>query len=240
MGTLRYMAPEQMEGSHRVDHRADIYSLGATVFRIVMGRHPFKNPGEIGNAGHRAAQELALSESIGAPLAGAIMKAIEHDTDRRYSDVKEFGCALEQALERPTGPLKLSADVPAPTMEERLEEASATVRGGNTDGSAEARYQAIIADYPNQARPYLDYARFCAAYRTHAETIRVLTAGIDVAGANADLHFQRGRIYRAVGKVNDAITDLKEALRIGLDAEKIAQAERLLARLQESGTVSRA
>jgi len=125
-------------------------------------------------------------------------------------------------------------------MAERLEEASAIVRGGNSDGSAEARYQAIIEDYPNEPRPHLDYARFCAAYRTHEDAVRVLTAGIDLAAECADLYFQRGRIYRAMGRVKDAVTDLKEALRIGLDAEKIVQAERLLARLEESGTVSRA
>jgi serine/threonine protein kinase len=41
LGTLTYMAPEQLRASAAADHRADIYSLGATLYHMLAGKPPF-------------------------------------------------------------------------------------------------------------------------------------------------------------------------------------------------------
>jgi serine/threonine protein kinase/CubicO group peptidase (beta-lactamase class C family) len=44
MGTVDYMAPEQARDSHQVDIRADVYSLGASLYKLLCGQAPYQGP----------------------------------------------------------------------------------------------------------------------------------------------------------------------------------------------------
>jgi predicted Ser/Thr protein kinase len=80
MGTLYYMAPEQVERPLEVDHRADIYSLGVVFYEMLTGQLPvgrFPMPSE------RAGTDAFLDE--------VVLHALEREPERRYqhaSDVK--------------------------------------------------------------------------------------------------------------------------------------------------------
>ncbi len=64
MGTADYLSPEQAINSHEVDHRADIYSLGCTLFFLLTGQPPFPD-GSI-------AQRIAMHQSQEPPLVSGL------------------------------------------------------------------------------------------------------------------------------------------------------------------------
>src|SRR5262249_25915335 len=44
IGTLDYVAPESVDRPHGVDNRADLYSLGCTLYKLLAGHAPFSDP----------------------------------------------------------------------------------------------------------------------------------------------------------------------------------------------------
>ena len=76
MGTIDYMAPEQAEDSHNVDHRADIYSLGCTLYFLLAGREPFPGPTIL--------KKLVAHQEHPAPSLRAIRPEISPDLEAAY------------------------------------------------------------------------------------------------------------------------------------------------------------
>ena len=94
MGTPRYMAPEQLEGSHRVDHRADIYSLGATMYHMVTGQVPFDgaNPSTVMHKHLKNAlvPPAHLNKSLSSGISEVIEVCMAKDRTKRYASAADL------------------------------------------------------------------------------------------------------------------------------------------------------
>jgi hypothetical protein len=88
------MAPEQVEGTHGVDHRADIYALGVTFYEMLTGELPL---GRFAPPSQKFHLDVRLDE--------VVLRALEKDPDRRYqhaSDVKTDVDAIRTSAPPPT------------------------------------------------------------------------------------------------------------------------------------------
>jgi serine/threonine-protein kinase len=94
-GTPLYMAPEQILGE-KVDHRADIYSLGCTFYRMVAGRPPFVEGDVYYHHLHTVpAPPNTLNSAIPERIGRLIQKCLAKDKSKRYQRVKEVLEELE-------------------------------------------------------------------------------------------------------------------------------------------------
>ncbi|HEX2871257.1 MAG TPA: serine/threonine-protein kinase [Polyangiaceae bacterium] len=98
LGSPLYMSPEQMRSARGVDHRADIWSLGATLYELLVGQPPF--PAEslmelcvkLSNERPRPLRELR--PDIPPGLEWAVLRCLEADPKARFQSVAEFSAAL--------------------------------------------------------------------------------------------------------------------------------------------------
>jgi serine/threonine protein kinase/Leucine-rich repeat (LRR) protein len=102
MGTIDYMAPEQAGDSHGVDIRADIFSLGATLYALLTGGSIFQDRGF-----KSIVQKLSALATESAPplrqrrpdapaeLCAVVARMLSHDPAERYATPAEVVAALE-------------------------------------------------------------------------------------------------------------------------------------------------
>lgn len=103
-GTLYYMSPEQLTDSERVDHRADMYSLGATFYHMVTGRKPFESNSvsEIMtmHITETPKEPKTLSLLIIDELSNLIMTLLEKTPSKRFEDYKSLINCLESIYKK--------------------------------------------------------------------------------------------------------------------------------------------
>ncbi|MBI5865746.1 MAG: serine/threonine protein kinase [Planctomycetes bacterium] len=92
-GTPYYISPEQIRGELHVDHRADTYSMGATLYHMVTGRVPFEAPTPSAVMHKHLKETLTPPDHINHNLTGGCAAMIEmmmaKKRDERYPSCRE-------------------------------------------------------------------------------------------------------------------------------------------------------
>jgi serine/threonine-protein kinase len=93
-GTPYYISPEQVRGDVDIDYRADIYSLGATMYHLVTGKPPFDGETPSAVMHKHLKQPLVPADHVNTSLSAGVGEIIDiamaKDRDERYHGMEEM------------------------------------------------------------------------------------------------------------------------------------------------------
>jgi serine/threonine-protein kinase len=117
LGTLNYVAPEQIEG-RPVDGRTDEYALACSAFEMLAGQPPFRRDETLAIMWAQLSSAppslTGMRPDLPAAVDGVIAKALSKSPDDRYGTCLEFAAALRQACGVRTGATGPGKVVPGP------------------------------------------------------------------------------------------------------------------------------
>ncbi len=145
-GTPYYISPEQIRGEVDIDFRADIYSLGATLYHVLTGRVPFEAPTPVAVMHKHLKESLVPPDHINTNLSAGIGEVVEvmmaKDRHRRYASTADLLLDLE-AIAAGEAPLQARKQI------------GAEVLSGLAQGASEAPAEAPPAAAPSSNYNYL-------------------------------------------------------------------------------------
>lgn len=143
MGTPQYMAPEQYEDASKVDHRADMFSLGVTLYEMLTGGRPFD-----GESIQEIMKRVFFEEPAPIPatvpggLRAIVLRLLEKKPEGRYATYEELLLDIDdpKALQVPGLPPETTLDY-VPGSNALSPEASGPLALGATEPTIDAPLQ---------------------------------------------------------------------------------------------------
>jgi serine/threonine-protein kinase len=121
MGTPDYIAPEQAMNSHEVDIRADLYSLGCTLYYLVTGQVPFPIEGIAAKLLAHQLEEPTPVDRVRPGVYSDVVQIVRKLMAKKPTDRFQTPAELAQALEARAAPSSSAAAMPAaPVVEETM------------------------------------------------------------------------------------------------------------------------
>jgi serine/threonine-protein kinase len=252
LGTPHYMAPEQARGELRqLDRRADVYSLGASLYHVLTGEPPIVGSNRLEILTHIATQEprspRAGEPSIPVDLEAIVMKCLEKAPSARYDSARALAEDLDRFLAgEPVAARRAGLGYRLRkrlSRHRRLVVAGAvalvllgTAVGWGVKGRLEAAARERLARrFTEQVEHIEATARYSALARLHDirgdhKALRAEMAALDEEirreGTNAEGpgHYALGRGYLALGDDDQAVAHLDRAWQHGFREPRVAYA----------------
>jgi serine/threonine-protein kinase len=117
VGTLKYMAPEQVQGQ-KVDARADLFSVGVVLYQLLTDKRPFDGDNDFSIIhqiiGHEPPSPSSFNARLPSAIDAVVSRALAKDREQRFESARDFAVALQAAIRRaedqtivpPADPLK--------------------------------------------------------------------------------------------------------------------------------------
>ncbi|NBC66133.1 MAG: protein kinase [Bacteroidetes bacterium] len=139
VGTMAYMAPEQIEGK-QIDHRADLFSFGVVLYEMLAGERPFKGQYDaaltyaIANEDPPLLSEL--KPELPEELSRLVSQLLEKDPEDRYASAEELAKNLKTCLNVISDPSHGSPIEPTQTNQSASSSTEETVSKGSKDSDS--------------------------------------------------------------------------------------------------------
>jgi serine/threonine-protein kinase len=143
LGAVEYMSPEQVKANAPLDARADLYSVGAVLYKLVTGRPPFECTSQfemmLAQVEKDPKTPSSINKDVPAEFDRIILKALAKDPALRFQDAGEFRVALETAERSLTAmPIATEPQVSHPVREQPVASVSAPASGPATPSALHA------------------------------------------------------------------------------------------------------
>jgi serine/threonine protein kinase len=104
LGSLHYLAPEQLESPDQVDHRVDLYALGVVFYELLTGELPLG----------RYEPPSAFYNRVDQRVDSVVLKSLSRKPMNRFQNAREFGTEIQKLQTAPAIPATVTAETPPP------------------------------------------------------------------------------------------------------------------------------